>query len=321
MRCLVIGGSGQDGVLLAAQLLAEGHRVITVSRRPVPLGDVDHRIADAADRTALAAIVADATPDEVYFLAAHHRSSQDASPPLDADVAGCLTVNAVAFGSLLAAIARHAPTARTLYASSCRIFGLGDGRLLDETAVKSPICPYGVSKVAGMSIAHLYRRERGMFVSSAILFNHESELRPDSFLSKKLALTALAARNDPAVRVQVGSFDDAADWGSARDYVAAMRCILRADVARDYIVASGVLRTVREFAEVCFGSLGLDWTKHVVAAAADGRPRWRLRGDATKLMAHTDWRPAFDFPGMVLDLVTRTDRYERQRPAGFHSYL
>ena len=248
MRCLVIGGSGQDGVLLAAQLLAEGHRVITVSRRPVPLGDVDHRIADAADRTALAAIVADATPDEVYFLAAHHRSSQDASPPLDADVAGCLTVNAVAFGSLL-------------------------------------------------------------------------ELRPDSFLSKKLALTALAARNDPAVRVQVGSFDDAADWGSARDYVAAMRCILRADVARDYIVASGVLRTVREFAEVCFGSLGLDWTKHVVAAAADGRPRWRLRGDATKLMAHTDWRPAFDFPGMVLDLVTRTDRYERQRPAGFHSYL
>lgn len=321
MRCLVIGGAGQDGILLAAQLLAQGHRVITVSRRHVHLENVQHRTADATDHTALAAIVADTAPDEIYYLAAHHRSSQDANPPLDTDVAGCLAVNTVAFGSLLAAVERHVPTARTLYASSCRIFGLGDGRLLDEDAVKSPTCPYGVSKVAGMSVADLYRRERGLFVSSAILFNHESELRPASFLSKKLALAALAARTDPDVRVQVGSLDDEADWGSARDYVSAMRCILGIGSAGDYVVATGVLRTVREFAEVCFGTFGLDWRMHVVATAADGRPRWRLRGSAAKLLAHSDWRPVFDFPSMVLDLVTRTDRDERQRPAGFHSYL
>jgi len=321
MRCLVIGGSGQDGVLVSAQLLAEGHGVTAVSRRPSPLAAVDQRSLDVTDHAAVERLVAELVPDEIYFLAAHHRSSQDGPPPLDADIAGSLSVNASSFAAILAAVASHAPAARTVYASSCRVFGLGDGSLLDETARRAPICAYGISKAAGMGIAELYRRERGLFVCSAVLFNHESELRPAAFLSKKLALAALAARTDPSVRVTVGSLDDLADWQSARDAAAAMRAMLRADRAEDFLVASGQGHTVRDFAAACFEAVGLDWTRHVVATPAEGRPRWRLVGDSTKLTSRTGWRPALEFGAMVRDLVARTDRHERQRPADFHPYL
>lgn len=321
MRCLVIGGSGQDGIIVSAQLLAEGHRVTTVSRTSCPLAAVDHRAIDVTDSAAIERLVAEVVPDEIYYLAAYHRSSQDGPPPLDADIDGCLSVNASAFNALLAAVARHAGAARTLYASSCRVFGLGEGGLLDETARHSPVCAYGISKAAGMAIADLYRRERGLFVASAILFNHESELRSAAFLSKKLVLTALAARSDPTVRVTVGSLDDVADWQSARDAAAAMRAMLRTDGADDFVVASGSLHSVRDFAAACFGTLGLDWTRHVIAAPVAGRPRWRLVGDSTKLTSRTGWLPSLGFESMVHDLVVRTDRYERQRPADFHSYV
>ena len=321
MRCLVVGGSGQDGVLVSAQLLAEGHRITTVSRSPCRLADVDHRTLDVADHAAFDPLIAELVPDEIYYLAAHHRSSQDGPPPLDADIAGCLEVNALSFAALLAAVERRAPAARTVYASSCRVFGRGDGRPLDETAPRMPVCAYGTSKVAGMAIADLYRRERNLFVASAILFNHESELRPASFLSKKLALAALAARTDSDVRVTVGSLDDVADWCSARDAAVAMRAMLRTEAADDFVVASGHLHTVGEFAAACFAAVGLDWRRHVVAAPTEVRPRWRLVGDSTKLTTRTGWQPALGFEAMVRDLVARTDLHERQRPADFHPYL
>ena len=321
MRSLVIGGSGQDGVLLSAQLLAEGHRVTTVSRTRPVLDAVDHRSLDVTNRQAIDGIIAELLPDEIYYLAAHHRSSQDGSPPLNVDIDGCFSVNAVAFAALLAAVASRAPEARTVYASSCRVFGRGDGRPLDESACRIPICPYGISKAAGMGLAELYRRERGLFVGSAILFNHESELRTATFLSKKLALAALAARADPTVRVTVGSLDDVADWCSARDAATAMRLMLRNDTADDFVVASGQLHTVRDFAAACFEAVGLDWKRHVIAVPAEGRPRWRLVGNSTKLSACTGWQPSLHFKAMVRDLVARTDRHERQRPADFHSYL
>lgn len=321
MRCLVVGGSGQDGILLTAQLLAEGHSVVSLSRRPSPLVSADHRTVDVAMPAAMDAIVAEVAPEEVYYLAAHHRSSGAERPPRVVDVARSLEVNATAFAALLESLARHAPTARSLYASSCRIFGLGDGGLLDESARMSPVCPYGLSKVAGMSVANVYRHERRMFVSSAIFFNHESELRPSVFLSKKLTLAALAARTDSSVRVYVESLDAEVDWGSARDYVAAMRCILRAEKPDEFVVASGELRTVREFAEACFGSLALDWNRHVVCVDDGLRHRWRLRGNPEKLLKQTDWLPLFGFTDMVRDLVTRTEVYERSRSTDFHSYL
>jgi GDPmannose 4,6-dehydratase len=321
MRCLVIGGSGQDGVLVSAQLLAEGHRVTTVSRTLPVLVAVDHRSIDVTDSHAISSLIAEVRPDEIYYLAAYHRASQDCPPPLETEITGCFETNTLAFGALLAAIARHAPDARTVYASSCRVFGRGDGRLLDEASPRIPVCPYGISKNAGMELAELYRCERKLFVSSAILFNHESELRGSTFLSKKLALAALAARDNPAIRITVGSLDDVADWFSARDAASALKGMVRAEAPDDFVVASGKLHSVSDFAEACFAALGLDWTRYVKSDPVDGRPCWRLVGDSTKLSKCTGWRPSLNFEAMVRDLMTRTERYERQRPTDFHSYL
>lgn len=321
MRCLVIGGSGQDGILIAAQLLAEGHVVVSASRRPSPLDAVTHRTVDVRDSRSMHDLIADIRPDQLYFLAAHHRSSEDSPPSLSDDLTNALAVNATAFAECLDAVKRHAPAARTVYASSCRVFGRSDGSLLTETSPRRPACAYGVSKTAGMGIAELFRQDHAMFVSSAILFNHESELRGPTFLSRKLVAAALSARSDPAFRVLVDSLDDMVDWGSARDYAAAMRAIAQADTAEDFIVASGRLRTVREFAETCFAAVGVDWSRHVQCVSTGTRPRWQLAGNTARLESKTGWRARWSFNDMVYDLVKRTERHGRQRPADFHSYL
>jgi GDPmannose 4,6-dehydratase len=321
MRCLVVGGSGQDGTLITAQLLAEGHQVVSVSRRPIPLGGVEYQAIDVLDRVAVEKLISDVHPDQIYYLAAWHRSSQDKPPSLPADLESSLAVNANAFAGVLDAAKRYVPGARTVYASSCRVFGRGEGLPLDESAPRRPICAYGVSKTAGMAIAEIFRHDHGMQVSTAILFNHESELRGENFVSKKLALAAIAARNDPHHKITVASLDDVADWGAARDHVAAMRAIVKADKPGDFVVATGQLRSVREFADACFSAVGLDWEQHVVCPSAGACSGWRLVGNPAKLMMQTGWKPAFSFAEMVQDLINRTLLYERQRSADFHSYL
>jgi GDPmannose 4,6-dehydratase len=321
MRCLVIGGSGQDGTLISAQLLSEGHAVVCLSRSPSPLQQVDHRTVDVLNVHAVEQLIAEITPDQIYYLAARHRSSQEHSPPLHIDMAENVAVNATAFAGVLDAIKRHAPKARTVYASSCRIFGRGDGTLLNESASRNAACAYGISKAVGMAVAEMFRRDRALFVSSAVLFNHESELRGETFVSMKLVRAALAARDDPAYTVHVGSLEDAADWGAARDYVAAMRSIACAADPGDFIVASGRLRTVRDFAEVCFSAVGLDWSRHVKSTVEGPQHSRRLVGDASKLSRRTGWRPTLTFEGMVRDLVKRSEHHGKQRSADFHSYL
>lgn len=321
MRCLVVGGSGQDGTLISAQLLAEGHRVVSVSRRSVPLEDVEHRAIDVRDRDAVEKLISDVVPDQIYYLAAWHRASQDKPPSLTTDLESSLAVNANAFAGVLDAAERYAPGARTVYASSCRIFGRGEGLPLDESSPRQPICAYGVSKTAGMAIAEIFRHDHGMHVSTAILFNHESELRNENFVSKKLALAAIAAREDPHHKVTVASLDDVADWGAARDHVAAMRAIAKVDAPGDFVVATGHLRSVREFADACFSAVGLDWQQHVICPPGGVQSGWRLVGNAAKLSAQTGWEPAFSFAEMIEELIHRTLHYERQRSADFHSYL
>jgi len=321
MRCLIIGGSGQDGVLISAQLLAEGHDVVSVARTPSPLESVEHRTLDILDSSAVAGLISEVQPNQVYYLAAWHRSSQDQPPSLPVDLESSLAVNANAFAGVLEAVKRHAPAAATVYASSCRVFGRGEGLPLDESTPLRPICTYGISKTAGMTLAAIYRNEHGMKVSTAILFNHESELRGGNFVSKKLVLAAVAARENPHYKVTVSSLDDVADWGAARDHVAAMRAIAKADEPGDFVVATGHLRSVREFASACFTAVGLDWEQHVACPPGGVRSGWRLVGNPAKLMMQTGWKPRFSFTEMVEDLINRTPQYERQRSADFHSYL
>ena len=323
MRALVIGGSGQDGVLLSANLLERGFRVVSVSRRGSPLAAVEDVRCDISVEGASDALVRSHRPDFVFHLAAHHRSSFALPPDPETEERECHSVNTRSFSELLESVARHCPGARTLYASSCRIFGEGDGNLLREDSTHSPVCPYGRSKTAAMRVA-AHHVQSGLFVASSIHFNHESELRPPGFVSKKLALAAVAAASGAGGIVEVGSLNAVADWGAARDHVRAMIHILEEGTPGDYIVGGGELRSVADLASSCFSAVGLDWRDHVRESAAGFAGReWRLRGDASKLRLLTSWRPRYDFDKMTRDLVARTQRLSDAGydPSDFHSHL
>jgi GDPmannose 4,6-dehydratase len=310
MRCLVVGGSGQDGTLLSAQLLAEGHRVVSLSRKESRLSAVTNVFLDIRKADAVDEIVREFRPEQVYYLAAFHRSSEDPAPQLAIDVSTCLAVNTIAFGDLLGSIERHVPTAKTVYASSSRVFGACDGALVQENTARTPVCAYGISKAAGMDLAGLYRRTSGLFVSSAILFNHESELRPPSFVTTKLAAAALVSVIKPTTQVKVRCIDDMVDWGSARDYTAAMRYLLDQPESGDYVVASGYLKSVAELAAACFAYVGRDWREHVTSAFDRQSAVRSPRGDAHKIRS-AGWEPFFTFEEMVEDLMHRLSKSMR----------
>jgi GDPmannose 4,6-dehydratase len=324
MRALVIGGSGQDGILLSAILLERGFRVVSVSRRGTPLAAVENVACDISVEGALDTVVRSHRPDLVFHLAAHHRSSSAPAPGPETEERDCHSVNTRSFSELLESVARHCPGARTLYASSCRIFGEGDGSLLREDSPHAPVCPYGRSKADAMRVADRHVRESGLFVASSIHFNHESELRPPGFVSKKLALAAAAAASGLRGTVEVGSLSAVADWGAARDHVRAMIHILEEGSPGDYIVGGGELRSVADLAAACFSAVGLDWRDHVRESMGGFAGReWRLRGDSSKLRLLTSWRPRYGFEEMARDLVARTQRLSDAGydPSDFHSHL
>jgi len=321
VKCVVIGGSGQDGILLSAQMLAEGHEVITVSRSPSPLSDVHHVALDVRDHDALASLITQLRPDELYYLAARHASSEAPERPFVSELTESVAVHAISFAAMLEAIAARTPYTRIVYASSSRVFGRGNGQQVNEASPRIPGCAYGISKAAGMSTAENYRHTRDLFVTNAILFNHESELRGPTFIVKKLAAAAIAARADPRSRVVVNALDDATDWGDARDYVRAMRMMLRASEPDDFVVATGTSHTVRELATECFAALGLNWAEHVESSQSSPRPPRRMAGDATKLRNTTGWTPTLRFDELIRHIVMRMQRHGSERATDFHSYL
>lgn len=244
-------------------------------------------------------------PDEIYYLAAFHHASEE---PVEISAEELLRrssdVHVRGLRNVLEAMKNCCPRARLFYAASSHVFGTPGGKWLDEQTPFAPKSAYGISKVAGIECCQIWRRRDGLFASTGILFNHESGLRKPCFLSQKIVRGALQAHRDPAHRMMLGDLDAAVDWGYAPDYVDAMFRILQLPEASDFVVASGEVHTVREFAQAAFGTLGLDWRRHV---QTDARLLCRtsapLRGDSSKLRAATGWSPSVSFVELVARLM------------------
>lgn len=318
MRHLIIGGSGQDGTLLAAQLLAQGQEVYSYSRHPGILQGVSYVVGDVVQEEELEGCIESLKPDKIYYFTAHHTSSESNH---NKDVLISLDTNTRAFIRLLDVVVKNNLTPTIVYASSCRVFGYGDGSLLTEQNQFNPQCVYGATKATATQIAKHYRETKDVNVSSAILFNHESELRKPSFVSKKIVLGAIKARKDPSTKIQIMSLNDVVDWGSARDYVAGIKAISYSDQPDDYIIGSGELHSVREFIQIAFSSLGLDWQNHIIESTPQQTSKWQLRGSSQKLKDKIGWAPIHNFESMVHDMLQRTEFYDLQKPTQFQFYL
>ncbi|MFQ6329971.1 GDP-mannose 4,6-dehydratase [Nocardia sp. CWNU-33] len=292
MTIVVTGASGQDGTLLTNLLGARGHQVVPLSRA----GPVD-----ITDAESVARLIAAERPRQVYLLAAVQHSSQD--PPVDPRelARDSHRVNTLSVQHFAEAIDRYETGTRLFYAASSHMFGPGDGDGADrdEDSGLRPQSIYGVSKAAGLLACRAYRA-RGVFVSTGIMFNHESPLRAEKFVSRKIVRAVARIQQGAAEELVLGRLDAGADWGYAPDYVEAMTRILALDEPADFVVATGEYHTVAEFCAVAFGMAGLDWREHVRERPAMlTRHQQPLVGNARRLRERTGWRPSVDFRGLV----------------------
>jgi GDPmannose 4,6-dehydratase len=307
-RALVVGATGQDGTLLSARLLRERDvEWIGINTRGIMYeGGRRAGVLNLGDAKAVTEFVAAQQPTHVFYLAAHHHSSQDKLDSGQAELwRRSLEVQVHGLVNFLEALRLHSPGARLFYASSSHIFGSPTEVPQRESTTHAPANVYAVTKVAGMNACRYYREQHGQFASVGILYNHESLLRSPKFLTRKIVDGAVAIKQGRAQKLILGDLSAEVDWGYAPDYVEAMSRILEADQPGDFIVATGQLHTVREFAELAFAELELDWSKHVEEDPALIRPqRSRLVGDATHLRTVTGWKPSVSFAEMVR-LLTR----------------
>ncbi|GAA1145759.1 GDP-mannose 4,6-dehydratase [Nocardioides aquiterrae] len=307
MRAFVTGISGQDGSYLAERLLAEDVEVHALAHDAEPLPDVPDVELHRGDLTAVdevRALLVDLAPDEVYNLAALSSVARSwEEPDLTARVNGVAAAGLLE--SALLVQEKQGRPVRFVQASSAEIFGQPDRSPQDESTPVRPVNPYGAAKAYAHLMVDVYRR-RELHAVSAILYNHESPRRPDQFVTRKITSTVAAIARGRAGVLALGNLDARRDWGWAPDYVDAMVRAARADVARDYVVATGVGRSVREFVAAAFARAGIsDWEPLVVVDPEFVRPAdpTELVGDATLARTELGWSPTVEFDELVGRMV------------------
>ncbi|MER3467457.1 MAG: GDP-mannose 4,6-dehydratase [Thermoflexus sp.] len=309
-RALITGITGQDGSYLAEFLLEKGYEVIGMVRRTSTVNferirHIQDRITlvqgDLLDQSSLIDILREYRPQEVYNLAAQSFVPTSFKQPV-------LTGEFTALGvtRLLEAIRLVDPTTIRFYqASSSEMFGKVREVPQNENTPFHPRSPYGVAKVYAHWITVNYRESYGMFAVSGICFNLESPRRGLEFVTRKITYTAARIKLGLAHELRLGNLEARRDWGYAPDYVRAMWLMLQQDEPEDYVIATGETHSVREFVELAFDYLGLDWRKYVVVDPALYRPADvdLLVGDATKARTKLGWAPSVTFEQLVKIMV------------------
>lgn len=305
-RALIIGCHGQDGRYLWRFLRNFGYDITGIHRGGVVGASmegfpaVDIRRADDVRR-----LLGAAAPDELYYLAAYHQSSEDRPVETQDLLLTSFAINTLGLVNVLAAMQTQAPAARLFYAASSHAFGYPAGPVQDETTPFNPVSPYGISKAAGIQVCRYFRSDRAVFASAGILYNHESPLRPPNFLSRKIVRAAVRISKGRQDKVSVGDLDALVDWGYAPDYVEAMWKVLQLEQPDDFIIASGALHSVRDLAQIVFELVGLDWRDFVVVdpTLVTTRPSPVLHGRIDKIRRLTGWQPTTSFRQMLEEMV------------------
>jgi len=315
---LITGVTGQDGSYLAELLLEQGYRVVGMTRRSST--DVHERIehivdrieivsGDLLDQSSITTILADVRPSEIYNLAAQSFVPASWTQPV-------LTGEFTALGvtRVLEAIRSVDKSIRFYQASSSEMFGKVQQVPQVETTPFYPRSPYGVAKAYGHWITVNYRESYDLFAVSGILFNHESPRRGKEFVTRKITDGVVRIKLKIASELRLGNLDAARDWGFAGDYVRAMWLMLQQDAPDDFVVATGEAHTVREFLQIAFGAVDLDYEKFVVVDPRFYRPAEvdHLIGDPAKAKSKLGWQPKTTFAELV-EMMVRED-LARLRP-------
>jgi len=315
-RALITGITGQDGSYLAELLLEKGYEVHGIIRRSSSFntGRIDHlykdrhaddvklylHYGDLSDASGLETILSVARPDEVYNLAAqsHVRVSFD-MPEYTANVTGLGALR------LFEAVRRTSPKTRVYQASTSELYGKVLETPQSETTPFYPRSPYAAAKAMAFYAGRNYREAYGMYVCNGILFNHESERRGETFVTRKITRAIGRIKHGLQEKLYLGNLDAKRDWGHAADFVEAMWLMLQQDEPEDFVIGTGETHTVREFLEMACDIAGIDADKHVEfdkrylrATEVD-----LLHADPTKAREKLGWQTKVSFPELVRRMV------------------
>ena len=307
------GITGQDGGYLAERLVAAGHTVHgTVSDDghgvPAYLTELEPAVglhpADLAVPAGVTALIDELAPDWVFNLGGVSSVAASWQDPV-----GALDINGRAVLALLEHLHQRqeagAPPVRFLQASSAEIFAGNAPQPVREDSPISPVNPYGAAKAVAHLAVGMYR-SRSLHATSLVLFNHESARRPVQFVTRKITRAVAEIATERADELVLGNLDVSRDWGWAPDYVRAMLLAVEADVAQDYVVATGTAHTLRDLVAAAFDAAGIgDWERYLRSDPALVRPADAqvLVGDATRIRDTLGWRPTVDFRAMVSAMV------------------
>jgi len=344
-KALVTGITGQDGAYLTQLLLEKGYEVHGIKRRSSLFNTqrIDHlyedpheknvhlklHYGDLSDSTNIIRIIQEVQPDEIYNLGAmsHVRVSFD-EPEYTAQVDGIGTLRILEAVRLLGLTEKT----RIYQASTSELYGGVQGHAQSETTPFYPRSPYAVAKLYGYWITVNYREAYNMYACNGILFNHESPLRGETFVTRKITRAVSRIGLGLQDKVYLGNLDSLRDWGHAKDYVEAMYLILQQEKPEDFVIATGVTTSVRDFVRMSFAEIGVelaftgegvnevgtvvsstnpDFPVEVGQAVVCVDPRYfrptevdLLLGDPTKAMSKLNWKPKYDLPALVKDMMT-----------------
>jgi len=312
-RALITGVNGQDGSYLAELLLAKGYEVHGMVRRDT-LEDPVHRLVNIAgarkdirlhagsldNHQSIRKIVAAVRPDECYHLA----SSSFVSYSFE-DESSIVANNFTATHALLSSFKELVPECRVYFAGSSEMFGDAKVSPQNEATPFNPRSVYGISKLAAFHLARNYRDHHRMFVSAGILYNHESPRRGHQFVTRKISSAVAKIKLGRAKTLSLGNVEARRDWGYAPDYVNAMYAMLQRSAPGDYVVATGVTHSVRDFVKAAFKVADLDYERYLTTDPEYFRPSEPvlLCGDASLARRDLGWAPSRNFEQIVEEMV------------------
>jgi GDPmannose 4,6-dehydratase len=315
MKAFITGITGQDGYYLSKHLLETGHQVHGTIRRSSSFntsridgliseygesGQLTLYYSDLLDSSSLNNLINNIQPEQIYNLAAQSHVAVSFKNPLyttQTSTIGPLT--------LLEAIKNSNKEIKYYQASSSEMFGGVDSSILSEDSEFNPKSPYAVGKVFAHEMTKVYRESYNLFCVNGILFNHESPVRGETFVTRKITRAVGRIFHKTQKNLTLGNLDAKRDWGFAGDYVKGMKLMLEYDSPDDWVLATGETHTVQEFVELAFNEVGLNWKDYVLTSKKYQRPNEvnHLLGDPSKAKKLLNWKPELDFKGLVKLMV------------------
>ena len=312
-KALITGITGQDGSYLAEFLLEKGYEVHGIVRRVAledpmrrlsriqnSIDDIQLHAASLESYASIFRVVEAICPNECYHLAAQSFVSYSFD-----DEFSTINTNINGTHYVLSAIKEKAPDCKFYFAASSEMFGNAQTSPQNEGTPFRPRSPYGISKVAGYELTRNYREAYNIYACNGIAFNHESERRGYEFVTRKISSFVAAIKLGLKHELRLGNLDAKRDWGYAPDYVRGMWMMLQQDEPDDYVLATGETHSVREFVDIAFSEVDLDWEEYVSIDDRFFRPAevFELRGNSSKAREKIGWQPEVNFENLVKKMV------------------